>query len=243
LAIRVRLLELFTLHVLPRNDEWEYAREFINMSEVLDEDRKEAFIQTLDSLLEEKERGTQRAAEIQREKEEELERQRQEREEMEREEEEARRRAESTQQQQQQQGGQRKAAAETDYGIDKSHPNGAASKTRTPKPALKPSRVASQSHRQQQPGSNRASKATAQKPLFFFTRLRLLANLLVRTVKNMASSMSANPLAFLRSLLIVLGFVMALARQDVRERIRRVTGAGWQKVRGTVGMGVKVSYI
>lgn len=71
----------------------------------------------------------------------------------------------------------------------------------------------------------------------------MLANLLVKMVKNLAKSLTANPLAYLRTLLLVLGFVMALGRQDVRDRIRRLTGAGWDKVRGTVGMGVKVSYI
>ena len=52
---RIKLLELYTLHVLPRNEEWDYAREFITMSEMLDEERKEAFLLALHSLKEEKE--------------------------------------------------------------------------------------------------------------------------------------------------------------------------------------------
>lgn len=58
LAARVRIIELFTLHVLPRNEEWTYAKEFISLSEFLDDERKEVFLQTLEGLKEEKERVT-----------------------------------------------------------------------------------------------------------------------------------------------------------------------------------------
>ena len=60
LNTRIKLLELYTLHILPRNDEWDYAREFINMSEVLDDERKEAFLLALQSLKEEKEDSEKR---------------------------------------------------------------------------------------------------------------------------------------------------------------------------------------
>ena len=46
----VKVLEIYTLHVLPRISEWKYAKDFINMSEVLDEDRRECFLQTLQEL-------------------------------------------------------------------------------------------------------------------------------------------------------------------------------------------------
>lgn len=49
---RVRILELYTLHVLPRNNEWDYSRDFISLSPVLDEERREAFLQALQSLRE-----------------------------------------------------------------------------------------------------------------------------------------------------------------------------------------------
>ena len=58
LAARVQIIELFTLHVLPKNGEWDYAAEFIRLSEVLDEERKELLLQTLDELKQEKERET-----------------------------------------------------------------------------------------------------------------------------------------------------------------------------------------
>ncbi|KAK2879520.1 hypothetical protein FQN49_000794 [Arthroderma sp. PD_2] len=246
LAVRVKLLEIFTLHVLPRNDEWEYAREFINLSEALDDDRKEAFVQTLDDLQEEKERGAQRAAEIQREKEEELERQRQKREDEERlraeEEKEKREREQKQKRQQESSGGKstsnhRRSSSEVDYGIEKSNPN-SAMKTRVVKPALKKSPASEPSSAKQ----TKKSTAGKSQPLVL-ARMRVLANLLVTFMKNLARSLASNPLSYLKSLLVVLGVLMALGRSDVRNRIRQITGAGWQKVRGTIGMGVKVSYI
>ncbi|KAK8034837.1 hypothetical protein PG993_009832 [Apiospora rasikravindrae] len=52
LNARVKILELYTLHVLLRNNEWDYAREFISVSDVLDEERRDAFLQALQSLQE-----------------------------------------------------------------------------------------------------------------------------------------------------------------------------------------------
>ncbi|KAL8689324.1 MAG: hypothetical protein Q9224_004665, partial [Gallowayella concinna] len=57
LASRLKILELYILHVLPVNDEWEYAKDLIRMSDTLDEDRKELFHQTLEQLEAEKEQG------------------------------------------------------------------------------------------------------------------------------------------------------------------------------------------
>jgi hypothetical protein len=105
---------LFTLHVLPRNEEWEYAQEFINLSEVLDEERKELFLQTLEGLKEEKERGEMRAAELQRQKDAELERQRDD--ERQQAEEEAAKAAVA------QTNGHKRNTSEVDYGIEKGSP-------------------------------------------------------------------------------------------------------------------------
>ncbi|QIX00840.1 hypothetical protein AMS68_006357 [Peltaster fructicola] len=54
LQTRLKILELYILHVLPANDEWDYARQYIEMSEMLDEERKEAFMHALESVKEEK---------------------------------------------------------------------------------------------------------------------------------------------------------------------------------------------
>ncbi|EEQ84394.2 peroxin 26 [Blastomyces dermatitidis ER-3] len=245
LSARVRILELFTLHVLPRNDEWDYAKEFITLSEVLDDERKEAFLQMLENLREEKEQGALRAAELQREKEAELERRRQAEEEQQRRAAEQRAAAEKSHAAKGMNGHQR-TSSEVDYGIENGNPNAgspSSAKNRTLKPATKSGRVSSSAT---VPGrSTESSKQVKKvdKPKPAMRQLRMFANFLVTLLRSMGRSMSANPLSFLRALLVVFGVLMALSRADVRNRLRRITHSGWQKIRGTLGMGLKVSYI
>ena len=75
---RAKVLELYTLHVLPRNEEWDTAREFIRMSNELDEERKDAFLYTLDTLEEQARTDADREQELLRERDEEVARQRRE---------------------------------------------------------------------------------------------------------------------------------------------------------------------
>ena len=55
--------------------------------------------------------------------------------------------------------------------------------------------------------------------------------------------MTKNPTVLFRMMVFVLALIVAFSRREIRERARRVVGSGWEKIRGTVGMGVKVSYI
>lgn len=229
LTARVRIIELFTLHVLPRNEEWEYAREFINFSEVLDEERKELFIQTLDGLKEEKERGDLRAAELQRQKDLEFERQR---------EEERRRAEEEADAARPQPNGHKRNPSEVDYGSGKGSPRTPRSKgSRSDKPSSSKtsSRTALSS------GSKSSKKQVKPEPRP--SQSRAVANMLRSLFKQIIQSVSGNPLSIVRTLLFVLGILMAISRQDVRDRVRRITGSAWEKVKGTAGMGMKVSYI
>ncbi|KAK2745375.1 hypothetical protein FQN57_003718 [Myotisia sp. PD_48] len=247
LAGRVKVIEVFTLHVLPRNDEWEYAQEFISLSEVLDEDTKESWLHALETQRQEQERIAQRAAGLQIQKDEEFEQERaqlleEERlsthhEEREDDQEQIHRISSSTSTATVKPTIRHtRSSSEVDYGIEKSNPN--PTKTRSPKPALKKSSPSASA-----PSKQRKTPTGSKNQPIFVRQLRILANLLVSLVKNIGHSLSSNPLVFLRTLLLVLGFLMALRRPVIRDRIRRVTATGWQKVRGTVGMGVKVSYI
>ncbi|KAJ5584971.1 uncharacterized protein N7459_004771 [Penicillium hispanicum] len=239
LTARARIIELFTLHVLPRNGEWEYANEFINLSEVLDEERKELFLQTLEGLKEEKERGEMRAAELQRAKDEELGRQQ----------EEERRRAEEetaaavgATASRSQANGHKRNTSEVDYGIEKGSPRntakGKSSRSSDKSPNGKPStRTALSSS-----SSSRSSKKQV-KPEPRGNQARAVATALRNLFKHIMDQVSGNPMSLVRTVLFLLGILMALSRQDVRERLRRITRSAWQKVKGTVGMGVKVSYI
>jgi hypothetical protein len=231
LTARVKIIELFTLHVLPRNDEWEYATEFINLSEVLDEERKELFLQTLEGLREEKERGEMRAAELQRAKDAELERQR----------DEERREAEeaAAAAAKQQVNGHKRNTSETDYGIEKTRPQGSPKgkgvKSTDKLPNGKSRASLSSS------SSKNAKKQDKVEPRGRQTRA--VATALRNLFRHIVQTVSGNPMSLVRTLLFVIGILMAMSRQDVRERVRRVTDGAWQKVKSTVGMGVKVSYI
>jgi hypothetical protein len=228
----VRIIELFVLHVLPRNEEWEYAHEFINMSEVLDEERKDLCLQTLEGLKEEKERGELRAAELQRQKDMELERQR---------DDERRRVEEAAAATPPRANGHKRNTSEVDYGIEKGSPRstskgkGSSSKSSDKSPNAKPTTRTALSS-----GSKNSKKQVKPAPP---AKSQAVANTLRNLFKHIIQSVSGNPLSIVRTLLFVLGILMAMSRQDVRERVRRLTGSAWQKVKGTVGMGVKVSYI
>ena len=232
LAARVRIIELFTLHVLPRNEEWEYAQEFINLSEVLDEERKELFLQTLDGLKEEKERGEMRAAELQRQKDAELERQRDD-ERRQAEEEAAKAAAAQT-------NGHKRNTSEVDYGIEKG--GSVRGKTKPSKASDKSTPTGKSSSRTALSSSNSKSSKKQVKPESR-SQTRAVATMLRNLFKKIMQRVSGNPLSIARAVLFVLGILMAVSRQDVRGRLARITDSAWQKVKGTVGMGVKVSYI
>lgn len=235
LASRIKIIELFALHVLPRNEEWTYARECINLSEFLDEERRDQFLQTLQALKDEKSRDAESDVHETLEREKELQYQR--------EQEEQRilddsQRAATTQKPQKPSSNHRRTHSEKDYGIDSSHP------TSTPPPASKPP---PKPINQPPPKSPRSSPGTTppKKPTStsIFKRTTAIMTAMQHLITNMAHSMSKNPISLLRFVLFLMGIVVALSRRDVKESVARVTGAGWEKVRRTVGMGVKVSYI
>ena len=87
-----------------------------------------------------------------------------------------------------------------------------------------------------QPARNRPQNTILNRSMtWIFTLQKLLS--------NTALHISQNPAGLLRFVLFLVAIIAALGRRDLRQRIRRLAGGGWDKVRQTVGMGVKVSYI
>ncbi|CBX97306.1 hypothetical protein IAQ61_007281 [Plenodomus lingam] len=213
---RIKLLELYTLHVLPRNDEWDYAREFISMSEVLDDERKEAFMLALHSLKEEKEDAEAREEKLRQQQQEQMEERRRETE---------RRRLEQSRAEDE----RRKRQEETPR-----QPRSSDDRLRKPLP-------------QPQPHPSRTSRQPAKRPITpppgFYNRATTMFSSLQALISNTAHNMTANPMAFFRTLLFLIAFALAFGRRDLRERILRVVRNAMDKVKRTVGMGVKVSYI
>jgi hypothetical protein len=210
------------------------------MSEVLDEERREAFLQALQSLQDEQNEQSNRELEAQREQEEQLQkdldearRRRIENEEREKE----------RHRQEQESRSSKKASSELDYGIETSYPNGSTNgspKARLAKASLKSSRTgASTSHasRPSIPG-----KKVIVTPGMMQRAGNIIANLR-KLLENMSTSFKTNPMVMLRLLAFAVALLLALSRQDVKNKLKQIMSKGWNKVRATAGMGVKVSYI
>ena len=220
LATRLKILELYTLHVLPANGEWDYSRSFIEMNDVLDEERKEAFLSVLDNLTDEKEGTARRERELEEQREREMEQQR-------REEEEARRAEEARKEE------ERRKTAEIDKQKAASKPlngtNGA------PKSIIsKPSSSSSYATPSRAPKSQK--KPPSPPPTFYRRASSMLTNLHHMVLQ---AGQSLNSMALLRLVMFILAFLLIVARRDLRLKIRRGMEDGWVKIKQTIGMGVK----
>ncbi|KAM0716526.1 hypothetical protein Q7P37_007971 [Cladosporium fusiforme] len=236
LQARVKVLELYALHVLPELGEWEYAKEFVEGCGNLDEERKEAFLAALEGLKEEKEGLKQREIELQKQRERELLEATKRREEDEkRRVEEAEERQRQQQREQQQRANAAKTASNTanngasqSNAMSNNNTNAANGHARSNNNNQQPSRPA-----RKQPASTSPS---SHQPATLLTRLQTLA-------QHLRHNISPSSLLSTRLLIFFLAFILLAARRDLRVRFRRALADGWGKVRRTVGMGVKVSYV
>ncbi|KAL8873586.1 MAG: hypothetical protein Q9174_000978 [Haloplaca sp. 1 TL-2023] len=232
LASRLKILELYILHVLPANSQWEYAREFVQMNDTLDEEQKHLFEQALEELQTDKltEEATPQQSDY-----------------AENEAVAGLKEAEPIPVEDSEQHDtreHRRSNSEQDYGIEEAKAANP-EKSTTKAVETKPSSSASRSNRSSQrregkpsPGSKISPKKQPSDSSIIH-RSRAFVTGLQKLVLNMTQSMSRNPLAMFRFVIFLVALLVALSRRDVKERISRM----WEKVKGTVGMGVKVSYI
>ncbi|OTB08421.1 hypothetical protein M426DRAFT_317041 [Hypoxylon sp. CI-4A] len=230
LNARVKILELYTLHVLVRNNEWDYAKEFINVSAVLDEERREAFLQALQSLQEEQQESERREREEHQKKQEQLQKDIEETRRL-RAENEARERRRLDEERAKREG------TEVDYGIDDSK----VAPTPSPKNKPRSSSNGSALSKSSKPPTAKGKKAVGR-PTISARAAMVLTNLR-NVIERMGTSFKANPMLLMRFLAFVIGIVVMFGRRGIRERIQRILATGWNKVRSTAGMGVKVTYI
>ncbi|KAF4624876.1 hypothetical protein G7Y89_g13292 [Cudoniella acicularis] len=224
LNARVKILELYTLHVLLRNNEWDYAREFITISSVLDEERREAFLQALQSLQDEQHEAEQREREERRYQEEQLKKDI---------EDARRRRVENEERERKREEEERlkKEGSEIDYGVEESRPGTSHSR----KPASVKS--TSSSTRKPPPSTARSSAPPAtRKPTTMISRAaNIISNIRKLIMEGMIGGFRTKPMFLLQILAFVVGFLVVMSRSGVRERVKRA----WEKVLKTAGMGVK----
>lgn len=198
------------------------------MSSVLDEERREAFLQALQSLQEEQQESERRDQE---------EKQRQE-EQLQKDIEEARRlRAENEARERRRLDEERarREGSEVDYGIEKTQ--------NTPTPRSKPRTASSGSvlSRSAKPSVPKEKKAVAPRGLG--ARAVLIIANLRNIIEKMGASFKANPMLLMRLMAFIIGVIIMFGRKGIRERVQQILGTGWNKVKSTAGMGVKVSYI
>lgn len=225
LASRIKILELYSLHVLPRNGEWTYAKEFINMSAVLDEEGRKSFVETLQSLEVENLKDLEQLRRLEAERIKELE---------------ILHRLEAEK--------SSDLAAlrslELEKAEDKTHeslpgkPSNNKSISKTPRRTAKVAKDLRPNNLSRPIGpSNRPKK------LGIYNSAASVISNLQNFLLNLTQSFSKSPIILLRFVFFLAALVLALSRHDVRERVARILGSSWNKLRKTVGMGVKVSYI
>ena len=237
LHARVKILELYTLHVLLRNDEWDYAREFISISPVLDEERREAFLQALDSLQQDHEEAAAREEEAKRHQEEQLQKDL---------EDGRRRRAENEERERKRQEDEREAekrrhklgsrGSEVDYGVEDARPGSSSSKARSTKPSLLKGNKASVPS----PKPKTSKPVSRNVPIGVVARAGSVLSNLRKIIED---HMRFRPMILMQLLAFIVGLLVMFSRKDVKERVKRLIAQSWAKVRQTAGMGVKVSYI
>ncbi|KAI4136685.1 MAG: hypothetical protein L6R39_007667 [Caloplaca ligustica] len=225
LASRIKILELYILHVLPANEEWDYAHEFVQMSDILDDERKEAFQQALEGLAAAKTQNHQQRHEEEHEEDPTEDLQPAE--------------PKPIEDHEHHPTEHRRSNSEQDYGIE------AARKTRkTAKPEIQPASNKPNKHHNPKPNPSKVSSRRPPTNHGIIQRSMAFVTAFQNLISSMTQSMSKkNPLALLRFLLFVVALLVALSRRDVKERLKKITSDGWEKVKSTVGMGVSVSYI
>lgn len=233
LNTRTKLIELFTLHVLPKNGECAYARGFIKSSEVLDEEVKETFLDALQSLEYEEEgnEGPEDFKDALPQQAYLTEQDPTPAEDTERESIDTIRQQPPTQ--------HHRSNSENDYGIDAAPAEDSNLTSPTPKPTIKPSRNSQRKPARSSPSDYPRKPSNNS----IYKRSLALMSAVQHMISRMTEHMAQNPMGLLRFVLFLMGLIVAFSRRDVKDRLGRFTGAGWDKVKSTIGMGVKVSYI
>jgi hypothetical protein len=233
LNARIKLLELYTLHVLPRNSEWDYAREFIAASSVLDDERREAFMQALQSLQEETEEQQRLEVEEQRRQEEQLRRDVEEAKRLRAENEERERRRLEEER-------ARRAASEVDFGVEQTPSHAGSNSSRN-----RQRRSSSDAPRQARPARSSASRANgkAPPPMTMTARASWIITRFRALIQELGFALNTNPALLMRFIAFLVGFLVIIGNRALRQRVQRLLGAGWGKIKSTAGMGTRVSYI
>ncbi|KAL5614647.1 hypothetical protein BROUX41_004745 [Berkeleyomyces rouxiae] len=232
LNARIKILELYTLHVLLRNDEWEQSRAYISASPLLDEERREAFLQALQSLHEEQNDAKLRHAEEQKLHQEALRREA---------EETKRQREENEARQRQRLNSERARREEGTPSIAES--NQSSTQVPSSRGSMdKDYRILHDSPRLPPGRDKHGNRSDNQSlPTSITGRVGLLVAQIKGMIDSMSRSMDMNVAILLKLAMFMAGVLLMLGRREVREKVQRIIAAGWSKVKATASMGSRVS--
>ncbi|CAK7267250.1 hypothetical protein SEPCBS57363_002497 [Sporothrix epigloea] len=266
---RVKILELYTLHVLTRNDEWDYARDFITSSPILDEERREAFLLALQSLHDERYGAEKRESEEKQRREEQLQQEFEDSRRI-RAENEDRERRRIEEQRARRESADNRRGSEVEYTGDgmgsasrprqNKAPSSNADSTSTRGGKWTRSSKASQSASASglsaagstipartfgsanAKGAKAKGRAVATTPTLSSRTAMLFTNI-SGILEQLGLAFQTTPMALLRTLFFIAALLIILGRRASRERIQHIISRVWNKVKATAGMGVKFSYI
>lgn len=142
----------------------------------------------------------------------------------------------------------RREGSEIDYGID-ARSTGGASSTGKSRRKRAPTGSSAGVPRPVRPargggsGGSSPNKSKAVVPASFGARAAVMFANVRAMVERMGTTLHANPMLLMRFLAFIIGLVLMFGKKNMRERIARVMGNSWNKVKATASMGAKVSYI
>lgn len=213
---------------------------------MLDEERREAFLQALHSLREEQEEAERREQEERQRREESIRRDIEEARRLRAENEERERKRLEEERRDRK---RREEGSEVDYGIDKTPSVSSSvrggSSGQKPGKGKGPTTSARKPSTKPTPGSAKLpSKASSSSQSVSLVNR---ASMVIANVRNLVEELSlrfqTNPFVLYRTIAFIITLLLMLSRRNIREKISRILGASWDKVKATAGMGVKVSYI
>ncbi|POS88167.1 hypothetical protein EPUL_000203, partial [Erysiphe pulchra] len=225
----VKILELYTLHVLLRNNEWDFAHEVITVSSILDEERREAFLEALNTLKIEQRQIQQREREEQQLLAEKL-----------RQDAEGLRKFNRDMEQKREEEGKmrrimRLKGTELDCGTEQN--SNSCQVPSTPAQNKLASSKKSSLHSITQ--TNKAAASPKNTPSSFLNFSRLIFRNICHLINFSAGNLKTRPLFMFEVMVFVAGLLLLLKQRDFKHKIK----SSWDKLKQTAAMAGKVSYL
>ncbi|KAI9833652.1 MAG: hypothetical protein M1826_006743 [Phylliscum demangeonii] len=233
----VTIVEIYAIHVLSRTEEWHRAREFISASDILDDDRRRSLLQIIQLLEAEKKRGPRQSN--------------------------GQRESPSTVKEPAyldtlaEEGSltRHQNGLETNQGVARKESRQGLADPKElvnghvllpPEPSSSLSQHAAGPTRRTRPAQSsrlQSSEPSSPIPPIFVSQTTHIIKSLQRFVLSFTQTIKSNPLTLFRTILFIFALLLTFRSGVYQDRLRRMTATGWRKIKGTIGMGLKMSYV